>query len=138
MPRRYLYHQAVRTALEKDLWTITHDPLVLPFGGRDLFVDLAAEAPIAAEKDGRKIAVEIKTFLGASEVTDFERMLGQYTLYRTVMEDEEPGRSLYVAVTEAIFTGFLREIPAEKVLRKVQVKLLVFNPEQEVILQWIE
>ncbi len=61
--------RCVRTALVKDGWTITHDPLVLPFGERSLRVDLGAQAPVAAERDGRKIAVEIKSFVGRSEIT---------------------------------------------------------------------
>src|SRR5258708_33705788 len=62
MSRLDLYHDAVRHALEKDGWTITHDPLTLSVGGRDIYVDLGAEKPIAAEKEGRRIAVEIKSF----------------------------------------------------------------------------
>jgi hypothetical protein len=57
----------VKTALEKDAWTITNDPLVIQYGAKDLFVDLGAEKIIAAEKIGRKIAVEMKSFLGAFE-----------------------------------------------------------------------
>ena len=35
-----------------------------------MYVDLAAEELVAAEKEGRKIAVEIKSFIGASEIED--------------------------------------------------------------------
>ncbi len=38
MPARDLYHDIVRTALVKDGWTITHDPLTLRWGRTDLFV----------------------------------------------------------------------------------------------------
>ena len=57
MPARDIYHDAVRAALETDGWTITHDQLIIEWGGRDLFVDLGAEELVAADKDGRKIAV---------------------------------------------------------------------------------
>ena len=67
MPARNIHHDQVVRALIADGWTITHDPLTLSFGGRDLFVDLGAErTALAAEKSGRKIAVEIQSFLGAS------------------------------------------------------------------------
>jgi hypothetical protein len=36
-------HDVVRTALEKDGWTITDDPLRLVFGADTMLVDLAAE-----------------------------------------------------------------------------------------------
>jgi hypothetical protein len=52
----------VRNALIKEGWIITHDPLTLPFGSDDIFIDLGAQAPLGAEKEGQKIAVEIKSF----------------------------------------------------------------------------
>jgi hypothetical protein len=77
MPARDIYHNAVRNALIKDGWKITHDPYPLSFGFRDVFVDIGAERLIAAERGSEKIAVEIKTFLGASEIRDFELAVGQ-------------------------------------------------------------
>ena len=76
MPAKDIYHAAVRNALLKDGWTITHDPYTLTYGQRDVFVDLAAEKPIAAEKEGQRIAVEIKGFLGPSEVRELEVAVG--------------------------------------------------------------
>ncbi len=34
MPARDFYHDAVKNALTKDGWTITHDPLTLRWGER--------------------------------------------------------------------------------------------------------
>ena len=58
-----MYHDAVKSALVKDGWTITHDPYHLPSAGKHLYVDLGAEQFLAAEKMTDKIAVEIKSFL---------------------------------------------------------------------------
>ncbi len=71
MPAKDAFHDAVRTALEKDGWTITDDPLFIQFGGVDLFVNLGAEKIIAAEKNGQRIAVEIKSFVGASLISEY-------------------------------------------------------------------
>ncbi len=58
-----IYHDAVVRALIAEGWTITHDPLTLSYGGKDLFVDLGAErVTLAAEKTGQRIAVEIQSF----------------------------------------------------------------------------
>ncbi|MGB7518966.1 MAG: element excision factor XisH family protein, partial [Spirulinaceae cyanobacterium] len=70
MPAKDIYHHQVRNALIKDGWTITDDPLILSIGKRDLFVDLGAEKVIAAEKKNQKIAVEVKSFIGKSQVND--------------------------------------------------------------------
>ena len=48
-----IYHDTVKTALIKDGWTVTDDPLRLKFGGRSVYVDLGAEKLFAAEKEGR-------------------------------------------------------------------------------------
>lgn len=72
MPARDQHHEQVRQALVKDGWAITHDPLRLRWGQRDLFVDLGAEQLLAAEKSDRKIAVEIKSFAGPSMIDDGE------------------------------------------------------------------
>lgn len=86
MPARDAYHDGVRHALEKDGWRITHDPYYLAYDGRDLYIDLGAEL-IAAEKADTRIAVEIKGFGGRSEMTELERALGQFVLYRTLLEE---------------------------------------------------
>src|SRR5262249_7066708 len=98
MPRKDVYHNVVREALIADGWTITHDPLALSYGGRDLYVDLGAEAPLGAEKEGKKIAVESKSFRGPSDMHDLEVALGQFALYRTLLSHTEPDRVLYLAV----------------------------------------
>ena len=76
MPAKDIYHETVKNPLIKDGWTITHDPLVLRWGTNDVYVDLGAEQLLAAEKRGQKIAVEIKSFVGRSDVDDLEKALG--------------------------------------------------------------
>ncbi|MEQ8468419.1 MAG: element excision factor XisH family protein [Coleofasciculus sp. E1-EBD-02] len=51
MPAKDLFHNTVRTALEKDGWRITDDPLFLKVDSLDFYVDLAAERMLAAEKE---------------------------------------------------------------------------------------
>lgn len=89
MPQRDSVHQCVPRALVKDGWTITHDPLVLPFGVHKVYIDLGAERVIAAERGSERIAVEIKTFGGRSEIADLELAIGQHLLYRTVLSRRE-------------------------------------------------
>ena len=50
MPAKDIYHNTVRTALEKDGWIITDDPFKLKWGLRELFVDLGAKKLLVAEK----------------------------------------------------------------------------------------
>jgi len=59
VPQRDIYHQAVRNALSKEGWIITHDPLTVPFGLRRVYLDLGAEQLLAAERGPDRIAVEV-------------------------------------------------------------------------------
>ena len=87
MAAKDLFHESVKRALEKDNWVITADPLKFKFGKVRFEVDLAADRLIAAEREGEKIAVEIKSFLRASTITDFYAALGQFLSYRLALRE---------------------------------------------------
>ena len=133
-----IYHDTVRTALEKDGWTITDDPLTLRVGLRDVFVDLGAQKLLAAEREGQKIAVEIKSFISQSPVKDWENALGQYILYLKILSGLEPDRTLYLTIRREIYVSFFSEEIVRVVLADGLIKLIVFDPVQEVITQWID
>ena len=82
MPAKDIFHQAVRHALEKDGWTITHDPYSLTYGSKRLFVDLGAENILSAEKGMSKIASTLH--LGAGVVTTRSNMHWLVTEYGAV------------------------------------------------------
>ncbi len=132
-----IYHYNVRTALEKDGWTITDDPLTLQFGSRSVFVDLGAKKLLAAEREGQRIAVEIKSFVGKSLVKDWENAIGQYSLYLKILSKREPDRALYLAITEEIYTSFFQEDIVQVVLEDRTIKIIVIDPIQEVVTRWI-
>ena len=137
MPARDLYHTALKNALIKDGWTITHDPLRLKWGVKDMYVDLGAEQVVTAEKAGQKIAVEIKSFVGASELNDIESAMGQYFVYRSVMTRTEPARTLYLAIHQEVFLDIFEEPLGRLLLEDYHVPLIVFDSQAEVILKWI-
>jgi XisH protein len=137
MPARDLYHDAVKNALVKDGWTITHDPFRLPVGIRDSFVDLGAQKLVAAEKGPRKIAVEIKSFLSSSLLQDLETALGQFTLYRAFLRRMDPDRTLYLALPEATMEGIYADKIADVLFDEKLVETVTFDPDEEVIVRWI-
>lgn len=138
MPAKDLYHNTVKTALIKDGWTITDDPLSLEVGGRDLFVDLGAEKLLVADRGSQKIAVEVKSFISSSPVKDLENALGQYILYEDIIAQEYPERVLYLAIREEVHLTFFSEPIVQIPLKSRRIKLLVFDETQEVIAQWID
>ena len=132
------FHDAVKQALLKDQWVITADPLILKIDKVKFEVDLAAEKVFAAEKAGQKIAVEIKSFLNSSAVRDFHSALGQFLNYRLGLQMTEPDRILYLAIPIDIFESFFQERFTKEAIRQYQVKLIVYEPIQEVIIEWKE
>jgi hypothetical protein len=76
MPAKDFYRDNLKRALIKDGWNVTDDPLTFKWGKKDIYIDLGAEEIIAAEKRGRQIAVEIKSFISDSEVEDLKNTLG--------------------------------------------------------------
>jgi hypothetical protein len=136
MPAKDRFHDAVRHALEKDGWTITHDPLRLDFGHEDVYIDLGAERLIGAERGSERIAVEVKTFVERSKVRALESAVGQYVVYSALLAEEDPGRLLYLAVTEEASRTTLDTAMARAVLKRVGPAILTFDPEEEVIVEW--
>ncbi len=137
MPAKDLYHDVVKNALVKDGWEITHDPLTLRWGKKDLFVDLGAEKLLAAEKGEARIAVEVKSFLGKSEIADLEQALGQFTLYRRILEVKDPDRGLYLAIRELVFNELFEEPIGQLLLDSKMVQIMIFNEDTEEVLRWI-
>jgi hypothetical protein len=138
MPRKDIYHEVVKRALIADGWTITHDPYPLPFGEESLFVDLGAEMPLGAEKAGRRIAVETKSFLGRSPMTELERAVGQFTVYRFLLQREEADRTLYLAVSDAVYDEIFDVADVRDLVAALRMRLLLFDAELERVVRWIE
>ena len=137
MPRKDFFHETVKRALEKDGWRITHDPLKIEFEGLRLMAGLGAERILAAEREGAKIAVEIKVFSGASKTSELEKAFGQYDLYEMYLAEIEPARQVFLAVSAETFKMFFQKKAIDFAVKKKKLRLLVFNHETEEIVQWI-
>lgn len=139
MARKDAYHDVVKSALEKDGWTITHDPLYLAVSSVEAFIDLGAEQqPIAAEKGGEKIAVEIKSFLGPSDINELEKAIGQYMLYAAILMEKEPHRILYLAVPKSAYYGVFAKPIVNQFVKSQKIRFIIFNEFEERITQWID
>ncbi|MEA5618667.1 XisH family protein [Cronbergia sp. UHCC 0137] len=131
------FHYLVRTALEKEGWQITADPYELNIDGVDFEIDLAAEQMLAAVRENQKIAVEIKSFISPSNVSDFHTALGQFLNYRDALDLTEPDRQLYLAVRSPIYESFFQRRFIQSAVQRYQLRLVVYDVLQEVIVQWL-
>jgi XisH protein len=119
MPVRDLYHDAVKSALIKDNWAIIADPYRIQYKDVELYADLAAERPIAVEREGQKIVVEIKSFVGRSLMTDFHLALGQYKDTRE-LADELADELIEQKIVESISPRHVGRLLAEADLKPHQ------------------
>lgn len=131
------FHNNVKEALIKEGWKITADPLAIPIEITTIEIDLAAEMAIGAEKDGQKIAVEIKSFVSKSPISEFHMAMGQYGDYREALGESEPERLLYLAVPVEVYNTFFQARFIKKRTEQEQVRLLIYEPDAKIIVEWI-
>jgi XisH protein len=137
MPNQDLYHEAVKNALIKQGWTITHDPYTIHLGGRDkLYIDLGAERILAAEKGTEKIAVEIKTFGSLSVYSDFHTAIGQYMSYQAILDELEPDRLLLLALPMFLQEWIENKLLPKLTFKKLLIKTMYYDPIEEEIVLW--
>ncbi|MEM7538517.1 MAG: element excision factor XisH family protein [Chloroflexota bacterium] len=130
------YYEVVRVALTNDDWTITDSPLKLTVNDTNVKIDLGAEKLLTAEREGRKIAVEIKSFLNASPLYDFHLALGQYLNYQYALDIRDPERKLYLAIPVDAYENFFIGRFAQEIVQRHGLNYFVFDPETKVIERW--
>lgn len=138
MPAKDTFHNIVKAALIREGWKITHDPYFMRYGDAEFYIDLGAEEILGAEKEGQKIAVEVKSFLGESTVYEFHTALGQFITYRNVLEEIEPDRILYLAVPIDIYDSFFKSRFGQMAMLKNQIRLIVYSAKKGEIESWIK
>ncbi len=138
MPAKDAIHDIVKTALIKDGWKITHDPYTIQYDNTRMYADLGAEKVIAAEKDKRKIVVEIKSFLGLSIMDDLENALGKFVLYRSILRVVEPERQVYLAVSDETFANVLGTTSGQVVMRDLALHVILVDVDKVEVTEWIE
>jgi len=136
MPAKDIFHEAVKQALIKDGWIITHDPYTLKIEDEYLYVDLGAERMIAAERGTEKIAVEVKSFVKKSLLSAFHELVGQFINYKSALESQEYERILFIAIPEDTYKSLFQKSFIKNVVTRTQIKLIIFEPDEEIILQW--
>ena len=139
MPRRDFYHEAFKEALVKDGWIITHDPLALlskKEGG--LQTDIGAEKVVTAEKDLKKIAVEIKSFVTPSALHEFIKSTGQYRAYKLAMDMKNSDRFLFIAIPTFAWKIIANKEIVQALIDDVNMKIVLYDPIEKIISEWKE
>lgn len=137
MPARDIYHNAVKAALIADGWTITAEDYTILVGLQRVYIDLQAERElIIAQQGNERIAVEVKSFIGVSTVKDLRDAIGQYLMYRSVLDRLDPERVPYLAIDSETAQTTFAEPLAEYMVTDHQVLLLIVDIATERIVEW--
>ena len=86
---------------------------------------------MAVERYGQKLVVEVKSFIGASKIQDLKEALGQYDIYRYLLEEIAPDRKLYIAVSTIAHKSFFKQDVIQFILNKHQLLIIVVDTEME-------
>lgn len=132
------YHEIVKQALIDDGWKITHDPYRFEKWDPEWEIDLGAEKIIGAERNNKRIAVEVKTFLKSSFANEFHSVLGQYLNYAVNLKQYEAGRILYLAVPADVWRTQFQRKGIQISVQNLEVNIIVYDLKTKVIEKWIE
>ena len=138
MARRDNTHEFVKSALIREGWIITNDPLPVKIGRKSAQIDLGAERIVAAERDNEKIAVEIKSFIGTSTITEFYRAIGQFDLYKRAMKRQYPDRVLFLALPIATYEELSYDIFDFEDFEDLRHQIIVYDNDENAPLKWIK
>lgn len=131
------FHDAVKEALIKDGWTITHESVELKFGSKKSQIDLGAERFIAAEKEKERIMVEVKSFLSNSAFYELHEAVGQFTNYRRMLHLLKMDFEMILAMPEDVFDTLFNDEFGQLTIKEEQLKFLLFKPIEKEISKWI-
>ncbi|HRW11178.1 MAG TPA: element excision factor XisH family protein [Caldilineaceae bacterium] len=132
-------HDAVKNALTNDNWLIIQEHLYIEYEELSILADIIAErAPFIAVKDDKKILVEIKTFGGASFMRQLQQTLGQYSIYRDMVEFTDLAYDLFLAISDDIYEQFFLGKAIQRIIQRHQIQIIVVNLEREEIVEWIQ
>lgn len=132
MPALDQCHEQMTNALRKAGWHVDAKPYALRLtSGRRFFIDIKAQ-----RGQNEIIVVEVKCFAD-NQVNELYTGIGQYLIYRSLLERQGISRSLYLAIPSTAYIQIVQEL-AMDVITNAKIKLVVVDIDHEVVEQWLE
>jgi hypothetical protein len=134
VPAKDRYHDTVVRALTKGGWTVTAQQVAVAVPGRRLWIDLRA----VMASDSLVVLIEVKGFEKMPSPVDYlASVVGQYVLYRAALDLVGLSTPLYLAVPVAAYEGILGETLGKQAVETAGIRIMLFDPIMEEIIQWI-
>ncbi len=135
MPAKDRYHDTVIRALQKSGWTLITEQVAIIVEDRRLWIDIRA----SKQTENMAILIEVKGFERMpSPIEYLANATGKYAMYRAALDYLRIDLPLYMAVPDAAYRGILSEEIGKQTLKHNKVRLIVFDPEREEIVTWID
>ena len=140
MAAKDIYHNSFVHALQKDGWSITHDPLSILVEATTLLIDIGAEQMVTANRNDERIAVEIKSFVSLSAVQDLKEAAGQFWLYELALQKSpvHRDRMLFLAIRDEMYQSVFVKGIGKLFLENHAIRFIIFDPDTEEVLEWIK
>jgi len=137
MPKLDTCHFQVARSLQKDGWQIVQNGVYVDDEYTNaVYVDIQAVQGSNGTLS-RNIFVEAKCFSLPRKTPDLHRAIGQYVVYRVILDEEGFPEPLYLAVPNESFAEYFNARLLQ-VSKRYGIKLVVIDLEQERVIQWIE
>jgi hypothetical protein len=123
--------------LEKDGWAVAEIPFTVDLPEREIHIDVEAWRNSNGSRQ-QIMLVEVKCFPNRkSTTTELYISVGQYIIYRAVLDAIEMNLPLYLAIPDVIYDTVF-DWTVRRAVSDNKIKLLIINLEMEAIVQWIE
>jgi hypothetical protein len=137
MPLLDSCHEQVVNALRKASWTVADAQFFLRADGFTFFMDIQAELNNGSVQ--QIIIVEVKCFSDErSDQDELYRAVGQYLLYRSVLQLKAPHLPLYLAVPSRVYERLFRKTIVQNLVTASEIRLIIIDIDREEIVQWVD
>jgi len=129
-------HDQVVRALQKDGWRVVRSHYPLYVETRAAYVDLLLSRGVNGNQQQIMVA-EIKCFGDRDTyTTDLYISLGQYLIYRAMIERMATAWPIFLAIPQHVFRTVFDPIVLD-VVKVSRISMVIIDLEREVVTQWI-
>jgi len=137
MPKLDQCHEQVVRALQKDGWTVGAKPVTVRTDTRKIFIDAGASRKVNGSIQ-QIMLIEIKCFPDRDSTTEeLYIAIGQYIVYRAVLQDRQIDIPLYLAVPEDVYKDVF-DSTIQRGMSDNKIKAIIVDLSTETISEWKE
>lgn len=118
-------------------WTVGTKPVTVRSDARKIFIDAGASRQVNGSIQ-QIMLIEIKCFPDRDSTTEeLYIAIGQYIVYRAVLQDRQIDIPLYLAIPEDVYEEVF-DSTIQRGMRDNKIKAIIVNLDTEVIAAWKE